>query len=363
MADERSRPADSLEASGSAGTETEPSRPEAARPPGRSAREPGAHASPRTATIKLPDASRDPSCVRAHADGPASPPAERAAPHGGFTPVRKTQRLGTVPVWTAAGARNAAGAAGKEARAASQEATPEHDDPPPRSVRRSRPWAEVPDPSGAGIRVIAELEAASRDLDSVPMEPILRFNARGRTPDSLRSPTSRRGKARSAPTDPEDGPTHDAAKARLDLDDDPDFQPRRRAKRRAALSGSFTATTAGYVGAILALIGVGLWIWNAASSSAREAVRPGDNPAPATAAPVTTSAPRVESTANLDSKPPPATTTAATSPSLLPSADPATTFPASPTAPLLGPPRGRPPQKPSKSGAEIVDPWEKPAGR
>lgn len=360
MADERRRPPDSVEAPGDAGTEPEPepSRPAAAPPAGR----PGGLASPRSATVKLPDAIRDPSCVRAHAEGAAGPQAEKAPTRSGFTPVRTTQKLGTVPVWTAAGARGAAGAAGKEARAASHEAAPEQDEPPPRSVRRSRPWAEVPDPTGAGVRVIAELEAASRDLDSVPMEPIQRLNARGRSPDSLRSPLSRRGRQRSAQTDPDDSAPHGREKMRLDSESDPDFGSGRSARRSARQSSNRAATSAGYVGAILVLIGAGLWIWNAAAA-------PREKPTAATTTPAATIAPRVEATTSTDTRPTATTTAApATPPTSAPSADP-TVAPTSPpppqTPPSTGPQKGRLPQQkqPWNPRPEIVDPWDKPTGR
>lgn len=353
MADEQSRLPDSVDAPGSAGADPEPSRPDAAQPARRPAREPGGLAPPRSATMKLPDASRDPSCVRAH-DGPASPQPETTTPRGGFKPVRTTQKLGTVPAWSTAAAQGAAGAAGKEARA--QGAAPEIDEPPPRSVRRSRPWAEVPDPNGAGIRVIAELEAASRDLDSVPMEPIPRLNARGRSPDSLRAAGRRAKQARSAQTDPDDSAPQ---KTRLDAEDDPEIEPHRISRRPGPFSTNRAAASAGYIGAALVVIGVGLWIWNASASPRPRGPDPRDNPAPATAAPVTTGATHVGTTASPDVTPPPTTTTSTTVPSSLPSAVPSSVPTLSPTPMGSAPPRGRPPQKTREAGQEIVDPWDK----
>lgn len=347
MADEQSRLPDSVDAPGSAGPEPEPSRPGDAHPARRPAREPGGLALPRSATMKLPDASRDPSCVRAH-DGPASPQPETATPRGGFRPVRTTQKLGTVPVWSAA-AQSASGPAGKETRA--QQATPDLDEAPPRSVRRSRPWAEVPDPNGAGIRVIAELEAASRDLDSVPMEPIPRLNARGRSPESLRLAGRRAKQARAAMIDPDD-----SAPQKTQLDSDDEIEPHRISKRPGPFSTNRAVASAGYIGAAFVVIAVGLWIWNASTSPPRGA-DPRDNPTPATAGPVTTGATRVESTTNPGLTPPP-TTAAATAPSLLPNAVPSSTPTLLPTPMGSVPLRGRPP-KPPKGGHEIVDPWDK----
>lgn len=296
--------------------------------------------------MKLPDANRDPSCILAH-DGTPGPQPEKATPRGGFKPIRTTQKLGTVPVWSTA-AQSASAPTGKEPRA--QQAAPDLDEAPPRSVRRSRPWAEVPDPNGAGIRVIAELEAASRDLDSVPMEPIPRLNARGRSPDSLRLASRRAKQARAAQTDPDD-----SAPQKTQLDSDDEIEPHRISKRPGPFSTNRAAASAGYIGAALVVIAMGLWIWNASTSSPQGAGA-GDNPTPATAAPVSTGATRVESTTSPDITPPPTATTTVTAPSSLPSVDPSSMPTLSPT-PQGSVPRVRPPQKSVKSGPDIVEPW------
>ena len=391
MADERSRPSDSGKALISAGSGHMPSGVGAAQPlssQGEGSGDGGlprhfladGKAAPRSATIRLPDADRDPSCVRAQAE----PAPDTRSPN--FKLMRTTQRLGTVPVWTAAALGSAAGAnapakAGRDAAARpvrrdAVEPTAERSDLPGRSIARSRPWAEVPDPAGTGIRVLPELEAASRDLDSAPREASKRLNARGRVVESSRA-SSMSGRERRSPSPstlagerPSRSLSHRpmarGRSARAEVEDD-DLDIKRNlqnnsaplrsrvgvARRPPLLRRYRTIGSVGYLGAIFVLIGAGVWMWNAspASAPARDAAHPALSTAP--------SGHRAETKTVVNHEPPPEITASSVA-----SAGPVTTvdpdvLATSPPSQTFTPPRSRPPQKPSKSGTEIVDPWEK----
>jgi len=231
--------------------------------------------SQRGATMMLPDARRDPSCVQALA---GAPPSERA-PRPGFMPVPKTQLLGT---------RGADGSIQQDAGAAAQSRSPtadtaqDSDLPPPRSVIRSRPWVEIPDSAGSGIRRMPELEAAALTIS-----------------EDQPAPPSRRGRGRRAVQPPSSGLTAPLGPDGESLRDSPPISFRRVEPMPSDPTGSLTIPGAPdararrerlifmitFAGAILSVIGVVIWL-GGSRDRAGDASAAAQGPA-ATAAPAT----------------------------------------------------------------------------
>jgi serine/threonine-protein kinase len=274
----------------------------------------------RAATVRLPDALRDPSCVRALDGASAVAPAPALAAGSGFVPVKITQPMAIV-------ARTRA---------------PAPDKPASSTVARSRAWAEIPNATGAGVRPMPELEAAARDLPDVPLEPVRRRFDR---------PRGAEGQAAERPRGLPGLPVLPAARRESLAGVVRAKVPPRTRRERAVILGAYVIT-------MFALLGLVFSILRARALDASPTAPPSapvTGPSPQPALPVTTVAAAGEPTSTA-SEPAPAS----------PTASPAGPTPA-PTATSTGTPgpRARPPRqpfpapRPRKSEGEIIDPWEK----
>jgi serine/threonine-protein kinase len=113
----------------------------------------------RAVTVRLPDHLRDPSCIRAVGGTSAGAAASPVAARSGFVPVKTTQPMAIVAVRTRA---------------------PEPSRPLPSVGPRSQAWAEILNPTEAGVRPVPELEAAARNRLDESLEPMRRRFDRGR---------------------------------------------------------------------------------------------------------------------------------------------------------------------------------------
>ena len=291
--------------------------------------------SQRSATVMLPDSRRDPSCVQARTGAPVSERMRRP----GFMPVPRTQLLGTLG---REGSDPHGDKAAREAAlaAAAASAALDTDLPPPRSVIRSRPWVEIPDGAGSGIRSMPELEANAPSMVEEPAPPSRRLGGRARRammqsdPDAMLQDLPPMSSPRVEPL-PSD------VTGSLTI---PGISEARARRERLIFGITFG-------GAILSVIAVSIWLWGSGDPSA-SAGRQGATLEALASATAATAAP------------PPRPVAAAKAPGN------ATTRPmgdASAKAPAASPARlPRKGQKPLPAGSaprprsqnEVVDPWD-----
>lgn len=293
--------------------------------------------SQRSATVMLPDSHRDPSCVQALTGAPVS---ERT-PRPGFVPVPRTQLLGTVG---RAGSDPHGDKAAREAAvaAAAASAALDSDLPPPRSVIRSRPWVEIPDGAGSGIRSMPELEANVPSMVEEPQAPpSRRFGGRARRAMMQSDPDAMLPGDSPPMSSPRVGPLPSDATGSLTI---PGVSEARARRERVIFGITFG-------GAILSVIGVSIWLWGSGDPSA-SAGRQGatlEALAPATAAPAAPPprpAAAAKATGNAITRP------AGDASAKAPAASPATLQRKGPKPP----PAGAAPK--ARSQNEVVDPWD-----
>ena len=275
----------------------------------------------RAETMRLPDALRDPSCIRARGGTQAGAAAPALAIRSGFVPVKTTQPMAIVP-------------AGTRAPAPSQPASS--------TIARSRAWAEIPNAGGAGVRPMPELEAAARNLPDVPREPMRRRFDR---------PRSAGAQAAERPRGLPELPTPPTA-------------------RRESLSGVLRAKVAprtrreravivgGYVITMFALLGLAFSVLRARALVAPSAASPSarvTGPLPHPALPVTPLVAAGEPLSTAGEPTPAASTASPVRPA--PAVTTTSTATAGPRAPPPRQPIAAP--KPRKKKSEIIDPWEK----